>query len=96
MTETKEQVKTPRMGWGWSPDDYEESNSDSAEDISCIFTISNLTDTRIAIEQRPFNCACCKSTEAQRTSAPDFVCICQRVTSLERRDSIQLSNDGYT
>ncbi|OXA55377.1 uncharacterized protein LOC110849213 [Folsomia candida] len=84
--------RKPRMSWGWTPTyDYDESNSDSGEDINCIFTISNLTDTRIGLEQRPFNCACCKSTEAQRTSDPDFVCICQRVSVTERQKSGTIS-----
>jgi hypothetical protein len=72
-------------GWGWGePDDYEETQSDSTEDLNCIFNINNLTDTRIGEEQRPYSCQCCKSTEAERTSDPDFVCICQRVSVTER------------
>jgi len=55
-----------------------EDDDDSNEDSNCIFNV-NLTDTRLGVEQRPYNCECCRSKSAQVTSEPDFVCICQRV-----------------
>lgn len=59
---------------------YFQSFNDETDDANCILSVNALEDWRLGEERPPYVCDCKRSKEAENTSRPDFICVCQRVS----------------